>query len=198
MRGKEIHYICVYIKGFQNTITSITTVAQSQHLQIPKAVIRHPVSDHCMITTITGREVPVDGAEGFFARSAFNEYGDDAYPRDEVLYTFDETSIQMPEVNDTCTERLNELNAWLEERGARMVVAGYPIGDGEYTPEREAYDAFEAELREALDCPVISHFTDYMYPYDLFYDSNLHLTTEGAKLRTEQLIKDLEPVIEQP
>lgn len=148
--------------------------------------------------TITGREVPVDGAEGFFARSAFNEYGDDAYPRDEVLYTFDETSIQMPKVNDTCTERLNELNAWLEERGARMVVAGYPIGDGEYTPEREAYDAFEAELREALDCPVISRFTDYMYPYDLFYDSNLHLTTEGAKLRTEQLIKDLEPVIEQP
>ena len=146
--------------------------------------------------TITGREVKVDGAEGFFARDAFNEYGDDAYPRYEVLYEFDETSVEAPKINDTCIERMNELNAWLNEHGAMMVVAGYPIGSGEFTPPAEVYEAFEEELRSALDCRVISHFTDYFFPYDMFYDSNLHLTTDGARLRTLQLIEDLRPVVQ--
>ena len=146
---------------------------------------------------ITGREVKVDGAEGFFARSAFNEYGDDAWPRDELLYEFDETSVKVPEVNEICTDRLNELNDWLQEQGAVLVIAGYPIGSGEYTPAEEEFEAFEQELRDSVDCQVISHFTDYFFPYDMFYDSNLHLTTEGARLRTLQLIEDLRPIISQ-
>ncbi len=144
---------------------------------------------------ITGREVIVDGTEGFMSRAAFNEYGDDVYPRPESIFTFTEDSVPLPQINDLCVNRINELNAWLNEQGAMLVIASYPIGDGEYTPEKAEYEAFQSELEERLDCPVISDFTDYFYPYDLFYDSNLHLTDEGVRLRTQQLIEDLRKIL---
>ena len=47
-------------------------------------------------------------------------------------------------------------------------------------------------MAKRLDCPVISDYRDYFFDYKYFYNSFLHLTTEGAALRTEQLIEDLE------
>lgn len=125
-----------------------------------------------------------------YSRDAFNEYGDVAYPREEGTFVFKEQSL--PEINDTCVNRLNELNSYLKKRGATMVVAGYPIGKGEFTPPEEDFVSFRQELQGRLDCQVISDYRDYFFDYDYFYNSFLHLTTEGAKLRTEQLIKDLE------
>lgn len=126
-----------------------------------------------------------------YSRAAFNEYGDIVI-RPENSYTFTEGSVEVPEINDICVERLNELNRYVTEQGATLLVAGYPIGEGGFTPAKAEYDAFEAELREKLDCEVISHFTDYFIPYDLFYDTNLHLSEEGARIRTAQLIEDLQ------
>lgn len=132
-------------------------------------------------------------SDACYSREAFNEYGDNVYPRETGNFTFKEQSL--PEINDTCIQRLNELNAYLEERGATMVVAGYPIGKGEYTPEKEGFVAFQEELAEKLDCEVISDYRDYFFDYKYFYNSFLHLTDEGAKLRTEQLNQDLEKIL---
>ncbi|MBQ1507776.1 MAG: hypothetical protein IIZ36_05075, partial [Ruminococcus sp.] len=83
-------------------------------------------------------------------------------------------------------------NKAVTEQGAEMLVAAYPIAYCEYTPEPEKFNEFEAELRRRLDCEVISTFTDYFIPSDLFYNTKFHLTEEGTKLRTELLIKDIE------
>lgn len=96
-----------------------------------------------------------------------------------------------PAINDVTAGRINELNQWLKERGATLLVAAYPIGNGELTAPKEEFEAFQKKLEEALDCPVISQYTDYMYDYDYFYDTDYHLTDEGVKLRTEQLIEDI-------
>lgn len=130
-----------------------------------------------------------------YSRDAFNKYGDVAYPREEGTFVFKEQSV--PEINDTCIQRLNELNQYLTDRGALMVVAGYPIGKGEFTPAQEEYVKVQEELAERLDCPVISDYRDYFFEYKYFYNSFLHLSTEGARIRTEQLIEDLEPVMEE-
>lgn len=125
-----------------------------------------------------------------YSRSAFNEHGDICY-RNNNTFEFSEGRVSVPEINDTCINRLNELNLYIEAQGATMLVAGYPIGFGEFTPEPAKYDAFEKELRSKLDCEVISHYTDYFIPYDLFYDTFLHLSKAGARIRTQQLILDL-------
>ena len=131
-----------------------------------------------------------------YARAAFNEYGDICRRYDDS-YTFDAWSVDVSTVGESTAKRLNELNDDIRSRGAVMLVAGYPIGAGEYTPDASEFDAFEKELREKLNCDVISHYRDYLIPYDLFYNTFLHLSEEGARVRTLQLIEDLERWMEE-
>ena len=50
---------------------------------------------------------------------------------------------------------------------------------------------FQKELEEVLKCDLISDYTDYMYDYDCFLDTQHHLLSEPAADRTRQLISDL-------
>jgi hypothetical protein len=129
-----------------------------------------------------------------YSRSAFNEYGDVVYkPEDgsDIYKIFNDSTITAPQVNDVCAERLNELNRTIKGKGATLLIAGYPIGRGEGSPPESEYVSFQKDLEAAMDCDVISNFTDYFYPYEYFYNTTLHLTEQGATVRTEQLIKDL-------
>ena len=125
-----------------------------------------------------------------YSRGAFNEYGD-IYLRIGDKFQFYPGCIKMPEINDICINRINELNKYVRSKGAYLVIAAYPIADGEYTPPAEEYKAFEQELRSRVDCDVISDYTDYLIPYEYFFDATGHLSEEGADIRTEQLVRDL-------
>lgn len=134
--------------------------------------------------------------DGCYARNAFNECGDvivrpDSLQMDVEDY-FSQMQIAAPEVNDICTKRLNRLNDYCTNRGAKMVVAGFPIAYGAYSVyDEKDFEDFQAKLEESLDCEVISDFRDYFYPYDYFYNTYLHLNEKGAQARTTQLISDL-------
>lgn len=128
---------------------------------------------------------------GMYSRSAFNVYGDNATLRIGSAFT-EIVPVRCPKVNDITSSRINELNEYLKERGASLVVAAYPIGNGNKTDDVLQFVNFQEELQNKLDCPVISNYVDYMYDYTYFYDANyLHLNTEGANIRTRQLIDDI-------
>lgn len=131
-------------------------------------------------------------------QSAFNVYGDVVFKPEGGQIDVDEYfadaihDIKVPEINDICVSRLNEYNNYIKSRGATLVIAGFPIQYGEYTTfESDDFINFRNELDNLLDCPVISDYTDYFYPYGYFYNGELHLTNEGAEVRTDQLILDL-------
>lgn len=131
-----------------------------------------------------------------YSRLAFNEYGDVVVKPEKnqmnVNKFFKSNHVRVPKINDICVNRLNRLNKYCNKRGATLLVAGYPIAYGEYSETtKEDFAEFKKELSEALDCEVISDFTDYFFPYDYFYNTKLHLTKEGAEARTDQLIADL-------
>ena len=126
-----------------------------------------------------------------YSRASFNEYGDECMERKDNLYQFTYGSVLLPSINDTCCNRLNELNDYITKRGAVLLAAGYPIGEGEFTPSKSEYDNIQEKIEKKLNFPMISRFTDYFQPYENFFDTNAHLTNEGAKLRTQQLIIDL-------
>ncbi len=128
-----------------------------------------------------------------YARSSFNEYGDVSYERIGSQTNF--TTATSLSVTQEGIDRVNEYNAYCESVGATLVVAGYPIGDGEYSPSAEDFEVFQETLEEGLDCQVISEFTDYLIPYEYFYNTNLHLNDEGAAMRTAQFIEDLQVII---
>lgn len=136
---------------------------------------------------ISNSTVPKD----CYSRYAFNEYGDNVYSmNDNSLYNFTK-KLSVPQIDDVSVKRINELNRYCKSKGATLLIAAYPIADGEYTPNHELYSAFEKELREKMDCPVISKFSDYFIDYKYFYNTELHLTYEGAKIRTNLLINDI-------
>lgn len=145
----------------------------------------------CIVSKLTGERDNIPDDNTCYSRSAFNEYGD-VYKRFDDKYEFYPGSITVPDVNETCTDRINDLNAYISSKGATLLIAGYPIGYGEFTPDASEYDSFEEKLRDSVDCEVISHFTDYFIPYDMFYDTKYHLDEDGVKLRTRQLILDIE------
>ena len=128
--------------------------------------------------------------EGCYSRAAFNEYGDIVTERKQSEYTF-ASEVNPPPIGDITVERINALSDYLEDKGASLVVAGYPIGKGELTAKEEDFEVFQNELERRLKCPVISDYKDYYFDYDLFYNTDLHLTDEGVERRTEQLIEDL-------
>lgn len=76
--------------------------------------------------------------------------------------------------------------------GATVVIAGAPIVCGLPGFDQQEYIEFQKDVEELAECPVISDFTEYIFDKRYFYDTPLHLTNEGARLRTEQLIRDLQ------
>lgn len=130
-----------------------------------------------------------------YSREAFNEYGDVVYKPENGQVDedyFKTMHSPVPQISEICIDRINEFNEYCNKKGAFLVVAGYPIERGEYSEFSEAqYNEFQQELNSLLDCPVISDYTDYFYPYDYFYDTALHLNEKGRQVRTRQLVLDL-------
>ncbi len=147
--------------------------------------------DRLLSLYITGKgNMELDSA---YRRSAFNEYGDNVYPRPESICPQEEfMDPKEPEYSMEAVRRLNDLNEFCNDRGATMLIAGWPIADGDYNFSKSVYGDFREELQEAVDCAVISDFKDYCYDYYYFYDTNLHLTDYGVQMRTRQLIEDLD------
>lgn len=126
-----------------------------------------------------------------YSRNAFNQFGDNVYPRPDLEYEFAKNSVKVPEIDEDNVKRINELNSYCESKDAKLVIAGYPIASGEYTPAAEKYEQFQSELEARMKCEIISDFTDYFIEYKYFYNTALHLNEDGVEIRTEQLIKDL-------
>ena len=146
----------------------------------------------CFVRWLRGWNTIPEGT--LYIREGVNGYGDFVMRtgQETQSYSFHPGELSVPEVGDACIIRLNALNEYIREKGAQLVVSYYPIADGEYTPSREEYHAFAQKLNSQLHCPVISDIDDYFFPYDCFFDTKYHLNEVGARLRTEQLIRDLQ------
>lgn len=143
----------------------------------------------CLSLWIT-RDGNID-AGGVYSRSAFNEYGDIEWEDNGCIYDFSEYQSSVPKISDNVVERLNNLSEYLESKGATLLLAAYPIADTPNRSSDEEFINFENELKEKMIAPVVSHYTDYIYPCDYFFDTNLHLNNVGKHARTNQLIEDL-------
>ena len=126
-----------------------------------------------------------------YARNAFNEYGDNIFPRNIEAGESD-PYLRHPKVNNICMSRINKLYEYCKAKGATVVISGAPILTGLEGFDLEEYKQFQRDLELSAECPIISDFTDYIFDKKYFYAGALHMTNDGARLRTEQLIKDLQ------
>ena len=135
-------------------------------------------------------------AHGVYDRSAFNEYGDLAARRTHQS----EAKAYRPDpeiINSACVKAYAAVFETITAKGGTCLFSFPPVSRANTSPGEldPAYDAFTQKLRESfagLPCTVISSAADYLFPPDAFYDNKYHMTTDGAILRTNRLIADLE------
>lgn len=125
-----------------------------------------------------------------YARSAFNEYGDNVFPRNVISNDIN-FELRHPGVSKTCMKRINNFYKYCQKKDITVVITGAPIICGLENFNEDEYKQFQQKLQSLTKCPVISDFSDYFFDKQYFYENNLHLNNNGAKLRTEQLVKDL-------
>ena len=134
--------------------------------------------------------------------STYNQYGDFILPRpngdtDERLrhniapYTVDSFPLET-------IQRLNEALAPFTEKGVAVYFSYTPRNSASLTEQStpEARQALHEWLQENLDVPLISEMEDYLLPGRFFWLIDSHTSTEGARIRTEQVIQDLRKAIE--
>lgn len=129
--------------------------------------------------------------DGPYSRNSFNEYGDNICPRDKRNYEDYSQNEYVSCVKQQCVFRLNSLQSYCSDRGAVLLVAGFPICEGEKTPEASKYRNLQQELETYLKCDIISDFSEYRIDYHYFFDGTPHLNERGVYIRTLQLIEDI-------
>ena len=91
--------------------------------------------------------------------------------------------------------KLKQLNAYCEERGAKMYV--FPAAYCENAYERN-HDKIAKiwSLLEQSGLTIVSVSEEYVAVDSLCYDTDYHLTYEGVLWRTEKLISDMDKLLQ--
>ncbi len=135
--------------------------------------------------------------EGAYAKASFNDRCDMIYDRagNAMALGYDTaTPIDLSQVTLE-PDFVEEVAAYchrLQAKGATVYFSFSPMNRGAMVSEAEdvVYDFF-LRCQDAFPCPVISNPHDYIWDSGWFYDSNFHLNSPGAQLRTAQLTQDL-------
>ncbi len=138
-----------------------------------------------------------DDDGNYYAFSTYNAFGDFILPRpngdtDERLRhnIADYTTAGFPPETVRC---LNEALAPFTATGVAVRSSYTPRNSASpsaaSTPE--ARQALHEFLRENLAVPLISEMEDYLLPGRYFWLIDSHTSTEGARIRTERVIRDL-------
>lgn len=136
------------------------------------------------------------GASGIYSKDSFNKYGDIAVERryNEMRRNYDSTMpvrLSTEIIGEGFLDYLNDYAAKASRRGASVYFSFSPVNESAVVTDEAEKEAFYRCLGENLDFPIISSLDDYILNAAYFYDTNFHLNTRGAKLRTALLADDI-------
>lgn len=131
----------------------------------------------------------------------FNEYGDVVVDKYENMRTPEEIKntahirIEKAGISDKAVKSLREFKEYCERLGAEVYIT-FPCIDENAVKfiENDGKD-LKMYLEKETGIKVISEVSDYILDTELFYDTDYHLNTNGVKIRTNMLIKDLKKVL---
>ncbi len=142
---------------------------------------------------ISGRgNEPIEECHADYSYKGFNKYGDNEIRIPENDF-FDFTNVESRcgIISDKTITDIRKWKQYCDDRGASLVIAGYPIVKTKIMDSEEMFSEYGEDISKKTDCLIISDFGDYIMDQDYFYDSVFHLTLEGAQHRSEILADDL-------
>ena len=127
-----------------------------------------------------------------YSYAAFDVYGDNKVRiKNNYRHDLNQSESRVGTISKQMIEMIHSMNSICEECGATVVIAGYPIIMSSYMDSADAFCEYGQRIEECTGVENISDFSDYIMPSELFYDSILHLSLEGAEYRTRILAKDI-------
>lgn len=136
-------------------------------------------------------------AEGVYARSSFDDRCNMTYDRagNAMLLGYDYSQpidLAAVSIAEDFAEHVRSFCLQAEKKGARVLLSFCPMNRSAMadTEEETILDYFTRCLT-AFRCRPISDPRDYILDSGWFYDTNFHLNTPGAKVRTALLAADL-------
>ncbi|MBQ8161175.1 MAG: hypothetical protein IJ083_10530 [Clostridia bacterium] len=131
--------------------------------------------------------------EGVYAKAAFDDSCSMVYPREGNTMALGHDPTEPIDLSGLAVAEdfADAVNAFIrraQKAGARVYMTFSPMNRS--AVRGEARDYFTL-LRETFRCPVISSPVNYILDSGWFYDSNFHLNTPGAQLRTYLLARDV-------
>lgn len=130
--------------------------------------------------------------------SNYNKYGDIVIDRpdsaEDAYFDYDKT-FTPDNINETSIQRLNSFYDALTEKGAKVLFSYAPLNVNLMRNIPKSWmkaNEFDCRIKEYIHTTVISKYTNYLYSGRYFYDTDYHLTTNGAIQRTNHLIFDIQ------
>lgn len=129
-----------------------------------------------------------------YNRLSFNEYGDIKLDRPENVMEngfIDNDGFDSKYLSEAMRDYWNDLGEYVSEHGGMLFMGVPPILKEDLKLSDGELGLLENQLRTELNFPVISRFQDYIFPKEMFFDTNFHLNNTGVQVRTELLIEDI-------
>ncbi len=136
-------------------------------------------------------------AEGVYSRAAFGENGSLDYFREGNIMalgfdTAEPVDLENLQIEEAFAAQVNDYCRDARRKGAEVYLSFCPVDRSALTEDsEEALLAYFTLCRETFDCPIISDPGRYVLDAAWFYDSNFHLNSAGAQVRTVLLAEDL-------
>lgn len=138
---------------------------------------------------------PTATAQEQYAAFGFGPWGDIVTERESILESgYDKNNILTLDdssLSDDVVKAVRRFAQKAQKAGATVVLTWAPFDTLAYTGTAQQLEEFQAQLESRTGLAYVGSLTDCMLPAELFYDSNNHLTSEGAELRTRMLLDDL-------
>ena len=142
----------------------------------------------------SGQPLKIDGV---YAKASFDGQCNMIYPREgntmalgyDVSEPIDLTAVT---IEPAFADQVNAYCQAARKKGAAVYMTFSPMNKSALTAaDAETVYAYFDLCNRTFVCPVISNPLDYVMDSGWFYDSNFHLNTAGARVRTILLAGDL-------
>lgn len=141
--------------------------------------------------------------EGAPAQNLYAEYeafgfgprGDITTPRgiemDEARSINDPLALNADLLDKGVVKAFNSFLRYAQKQGVQVYLYPAPFCRLAVTTGDEGAQQFEDALRRGCDIPLLGNIADGLWDFDMFYNSNNHLNSEGMHLYTEAFIAKL-------
>lgn len=138
---------------------------------------------------------PTQSPQEQYEAFGFGPWGDIPGQRESLLESgYDKNNILTLTGDDLAPRvrrAIKDFAKKAQSAGARVVMTWAPFDELAYAGTADQLDALQAQLEQQTGLAYLGSLAESMLPGELFYDSNNHLTSQGAELRTQMLLEDL-------